>query len=62
MWNIKKKPGIAGKSQKSEDPMWDVFTKRATLCAAFVGLISVVPVLLRQVGVLGPITYSVARK
>jgi len=61
MWNIKKQQQQSGKPPQ-EDALWTQFKTRAGIFAVYIAAIIALPPLMRHVGVLEPITFSLARK
>ena len=62
MWNIRRQQQHQGPKLNSDDALWNLFTQRAAAFGAFIATVALLPVALRSVGVLEPITYSLARK
>jgi hypothetical protein len=62
MWNIRRQQQNQGPKMNSEDSLWNLFVQRATVFGAFIASVAIIPVALRSVGLIDPITYSLGRK
>jgi hypothetical protein len=62
MWNLKKQSQNGSAKGTQEDALWGQFKYRAGVCGLFIASVVTLPPLLRQIGILGPITFSLARK